>query len=83
MPASDNQSSAAGIVADPPPKLDAVTLRRAHVAESWQHTKQAQDAQETRLQWRARQLGLVLMVASCVVSILALYAIWTLLRRLI
>jgi hypothetical protein len=83
MLASDNQSSAAGFVADPPPKLDAMTLRRARVAETWQHTKQVQDAQQTRLQRRARRLGLALMVASCVVSILAVYGIWILLRGLI
>jgi hypothetical protein len=80
MPASDNRSSVHGYVADPPANPDVTRLRGAHIAATWQRAQHIPDAQETRLRRRARRQAVALMVASSVISILALYGIWTLLR---
>lgn len=80
MPASDPRSSVHGYVADPPANPDITRLRQERGAAAWQ---QVADAREIGLRRRARQQALALMVASSLVSILALYGIWTLLRRVI
>jgi hypothetical protein len=83
MPVSDDRSSAHGYVADPPVNPDATRVRETRIAESWRHARQIPDVQESRLRRRARRQALALMVASSLVSILALYGIWTLLRGVI
>jgi len=82
MPASDPRSSVHGYVAKPPANPDITRLRQERIAP-WQHAQQVPDALEIALRRRARQQALALIVASSLVSILALYGIWTLLRRVI
>lgn len=83
MPATENQSSSAGVVADTPLKLDGTRPRRTRALQAWQHATQHPDAREAELRQRAHRIALALMVGSSVVSILVLAGIWVLLRSMI
>jgi len=80
MPASDTSSSVAGIVAEATVDDLARARRRARAVESRKPAREIPDANEAGLQRRARRQALALMIASGLVSILALYGVWTLLR---
>jgi hypothetical protein len=83
MSASRRSTSLAGIVAEAPAKLSVVARRAPSVADAFQDRVEHPDTRENGLRRRVHRQALMLMLASSLVSILALYGIWTLLRGVI
>ena len=73
-------TSLAEIVADEPNKPDVVARRPVHAAQALQDSSEHLDANEVALRRRARRQALALIVASSLLSALAVYGMWTLLR---
>lgn len=83
MAVSGSSSPMAKFVAEAPNEGEVHTRRRVQVVEAWQADREPSDAVESRLRRRARRQALALMVASSLASVLALYAMWVLLRAVI
>lgn len=83
MSLSHGSSSAAGFVAEAPTKPNVVVLSRPRLTAVPFNRVEDPSVEENRLQRRARRQALGLMVASGLVSMLALYGMWTLLRTVI
>lgn len=83
MPERDAQAVATELEVDHRSHHGAVLLRRTRLAEAWRAVSVPADHPGIPLWRRPRLQGLLLMVASSVVSVLILYELWTLIRRAI
>ena len=83
MPGRHSYSEPAALVAEPTGKLDALVRRHVPAAEAWPTRWRVSDPREAAMQRRARRQALLLMVASSLASVVALYGAWRLLRSVI
>ncbi|MGA3398202.1 MAG: hypothetical protein ABSC95_03195 [Acetobacteraceae bacterium] len=83
MSASHSSTSLDGFVAEPPTRLTVVARREAHDPRPLQDGADLLERQGNRLQRRDRRIALALMVGSGLLSSMALYGAWTLLRTVI
>ncbi len=83
MFASHRRSALANFVADTQVSADGAGRRGAAVGQMLPSGMENPDVREKELQRRDRRIGLVLMIGSCLLSAIAVYAIWTLLRGVI
>lgn len=83
MSGSGPVGSSAEVVAEPAEKPQLGPCNRSRLMETWRYAPEHVDAQERARQRNARRLALVLMAASCVVTILVIYGAWQLLHGLI
>ncbi len=83
MSATHGSTSLAGFVAEAPGMPDVRARERAPATQALQDTAEHAVAVENRLRRRDHRVALALMIGSSVLTTVALYGVWTLLRAVI